>query len=193
MTRSLNGGLLSTFDDNNTDTLSWVTHTARSTLSGVDYVSICVVHGCGEFSSVGATDPLAQRADALQQELGEGPSVDAALGVGVAHCDNVENDLRWRGYGTRSAEMGIRSQTAIELRYSGRTIGVLNLYSTQLGPLEDGVIDAAQVLAQDASTVLRMTQAVDDMAIGVTGWSQGPTGWSRVEREGAAPEAAVAS
>lgn len=163
MTLSPTLGLLSTFDDSHSDTLSWVTHTARNTLARVDYVSIRVVHSPGRTYSIGATDPLADRADALQHELGEGPCIDADLGVDITHANDIARDARWRGYGPRAAEMGIRSQTAIELRSADRTIGVLNLYSTELGPLEDGVLDAARALAHDASVMLQMMWAVDDM------------------------------
>ncbi len=163
--------LPSTFDDSHSDTLSWVTHTARNTLAGVDYVSICVAHSPGRTYSVGATDPLAERADAMQHELGEGPCIDADLGVDIAHSNDIKSDRRWRRYGARAAEMGIRSQTAIELRAAARAIGVLNLYSTQLGPLEDGVVDAARALASEASLMLRMSQAVDDLTTAVPGGS----------------------
>ena len=155
--------LLASSGETSDERLSWITHTARATLAGVDGVSITLVEGRA-LRTIGATDPLVEAADAQQYRLGEGPSIDASLGVPLSHANDVGKDLRWQAYGRAVAELGIHAQTAIPLCAEGRLVGVLNLYSTQPGPLDEGVLEAAMRLANAAGELLWMTRRLDAVA-----------------------------
>lgn len=160
--------LLTSSGDGSADTLSWVTHGIRDTLSGIDFVSICRTTTDGDVATFGATDPLAAHADALQFELGEGPAVVAENGGAHVHSPDVEADERWQAYGGRVTALGIRSQMALELRHANQLIGVLNLYSTQIGPLPDDVVEDAKAYSRRASDALATAQTVGHLAASVT-------------------------
>lgn len=147
-------GLVAALESYGDDTLSWLTYAARAALPGVDYVSISVVMSKGGLTTVGSTDPMAMKADALQYELREGPCFDASSGHPCAHTDEVESDRRWTVYGPLAARLGIRAQAALRLRLAGATLGSLNLYSTRSGSLDDDVMTQARTIATQAAAAL---------------------------------------
>lgn len=155
--------LLASSGETSDERLSWITHTARATLTGVDGVSITLVEGRA-LRTIGATDPLVEAADALQYRLGEGPSIDASLGVPLSHANDIGRDLRWQAYGRAVAGLGFHAQTAVPLYAGGRRVGVLNLYSTRPGPLDEGVLDAALRLAHVAGELIWVRRRLDAVA-----------------------------
>ena len=140
------------------DALSWVTHSTL-TIGGVAFASITVAHSEGQLETVGSTDPLALKVDALQYELLEGPCLDAAYGMALVHSGDVRTDARWPRYGERVGELGIRAQAALAIYDGPRTLGALNLYSTSPDALEPASLVAARRLADQAATAMKITRA----------------------------------
>lgn len=164
MTVTPQPSLLSLLDGSSKDTLSWITCAARDTIPGVDFASISVAHSDGQLETLGATDPLATKADALQYELVEGPCVDAALRTTSSPSDDVGADGRWPRYARRADELGIKAQAAFALRSGNRTIGSLNLYSTSPIRLDDVALDLAQRFADRAAAAMELTRTVDSLS-----------------------------
>lgn len=146
------------------DTLSWITSAARDTIPGVDFASISVAHMDGYLETVGSTDPLALKADALQYELLEGPSVDAALGTPLVQTADIVTDQRWPRYSARAAELGVRGQTGLALHSGKRTLGALNLYSTSSVTLQLTALELASRLATQAASAMELRQTVDGLS-----------------------------
>lgn len=163
MTVTLQPSLLSLLDGSNKDTLSWITCAARDAIPGVDFASISVAHGDGHLETVGATDPLAAKADALQYQLAEGPCVDAALRTPTCQSDDLSVDGRWPRYAERAAELGIRAQATFPLRGGNQTLGSLNLYSTSPNRLDDVSLDLAQRFADRAATAMELARTANSL------------------------------
>ncbi|MBA2574623.1 MAG: GAF and ANTAR domain-containing protein [Nocardioidaceae bacterium] len=153
------------------DTLSWVTHAATNLLEGVDYASIVTLRPGQILGTVTSTDPLALKADLLQAELGEGPMVAVARGDVIAQCADLVTDSSWPAYGAQATQLGLRSQTALQLRRPSGIIGSLNLYSTRIGRLDTYVVEKAKLLGYQAATAVEMTRMTNDLARSVSGGS----------------------
>ncbi len=156
-------GLLSTDNSPGEDALSWLTHSVRAVLSGVDAVSISVLNG-RRLLSVGATDPLVEAADTLQYKRGEGPTIDASRGAWMSSTDDLAATLREQTCGSDTAVPGFRSLTAISLSAQGYHVGALNLYATGPSPLAQHVLDAALDLARVIGDLVALSAAVDAVA-----------------------------
>ncbi len=156
-------GLLSSEASSPDDALSWLTHTIRATLNGVDGVSISLARG-RRLVSVGATDPLVRAADARQYERGEGPVSAAQFGVPISQDDDVADTPPSYTCRRQSNGLGLRSLTSIPLASRGRLAGVLNLYSAQPGPLAADVLDAAVAMAEVAGDLVALNADVDVVA-----------------------------
>ncbi len=161
MTPSPLSSLVTAFGADAGDNLSWVTHAAAGAIPGVDYASISVVGQDNQLSTVGATDPLALKADSLQYELHGGPCTDAALETATVQSYDVVNDPRWPQYGARVAELGLRGQTALTVQAGAQRLGALNLYSTQPGLLSSDQLVLAQAYAAQAATGMLLRRRVE--------------------------------
>lgn len=163
MTPSPLFSLITSFGADAGDNLSWVTHAVAGTIPGVDYASISVLGQDSQLSTVGATDPLALKADSLQSELDGGPCADAALGTAVVQSYDVVNDPRWPQYGARVAELGLRGQTALTVQAGTLRLGSLNLYSTQPGVLSLDQLVLARGYAAQAATGMLLSRRVETL------------------------------
>lgn len=149
------------------DTLSWLTHAVLDAVPGPDYASIGVTHA-GDSATVGATDPLALKADSLQHELGEGPCVAAVSHSAVVQSADVANDSRWPTYAARVAELGIHAQAGLPIRSAGKTLGALNLYATRCGAFDPGDLALAAGYAAQAATAMQLRRRVETLTEAVT-------------------------
>ena len=78
--------------------LTLVTMAACASLRDIDYASVSIRYRSDDFDTLGATDPRALKADALQYEVHEGPCLDALVvaGVGgVVSSGDLTADERW--------------------------------------------------------------------------------------------------
>jgi ANTAR domain len=146
------------------DTLSYVTHAVADCLPSVDYASIAVIGGAGELSTVGATDPLALKADSLQYELNEGPTAAAVSGVQTVQSADVVQDNRWPRYGARVAELGLRGQTSLLLQSGDRPLGALTMYSTSAVILDGEQLLIAEAYAARAASGMLLSRRLETLS-----------------------------
>ena len=100
-------------------------------IPGARWASVTTLdHGC--FRTEASSDPLAERIDAIQYDVGSGPCVDAVLEGGV-FCDRRHHPGRAvaRLRGPAAAATGLRSVMAhrLNLHDESSTIAALNVYS----------------------------------------------------------------
>lgn len=120
-------------------------------------VSLSAIGTPGQ-STIGATDPVAARIEQLQFELGVGPHWDALRsGKPVLVPDLVAQASTWSVFGTAALELGIGALFAFPLAMGAVTVGVVDLYRTAPGPLDDRAVETARSLAgSTAGDVLRI-------------------------------------
>lgn len=118
----------------------------------------------GRFTTEAATGEDAERADALQYEVGSGPCVDAVLDDHVYVTDDVEHDERWPEWGRRAyAETGLRSVLAYRLTLHDESgaIACLNVYSRERSAFGRRDLGTGLVLATHGSLLVTALIAQD--------------------------------
>ncbi len=130
---------------------------------GTRWASVSLLSG-GRFTTPAATGDVAERADALQYEIGHGPCVDAALDDTVYVTADVGSGDRWVPWGQRVAsELGVHSVFAQRLHMMDDSdfIASLNIYSDQRAAFDDHAVGMGLVLATHAALILGETIAND--------------------------------
>jgi transcriptional regulator with GAF, ATPase, and Fis domain len=144
-------------------------HAVEDTLDGVlklavdlapcDVASVSLRHGKGRLETTAASDPVAERAHEIQQEMNEGPCIDVEwTDDGVNVVPDTQDSERWPRWGQRAAELGLSSLLAVRLFASKHTIGALDLYSFERRDYDTDDVLAARVIAARVSAALATAQ-----------------------------------
>jgi len=80
----------------------------------VDHAGITLLRRGGRLETIAATDPLVERLDALQSELGEGTSRDNSWHGEALVAVDLGSDPRWPRWGSKTAELGVACLLAVE-------------------------------------------------------------------------------
>jgi ANTAR domain-containing protein/GAF domain-containing protein len=148
------------------DALDLVVYTTHAIVPGADLVSITIRTSDGQLHTPLETDPVGTELDALQNEFGEGPCLEAAREDGIAytHSRDLANSPDWPRFGPAAADRGylsVLSTALVSGDHSPRLSGAMNIYSRGPGMLGDELTrDRALLLATHASLALAHTEAV---------------------------------
>ncbi|MGN6251001.1 MAG: GAF and ANTAR domain-containing protein [Marmoricola sp.] len=96
-----------------------------------------VVRADHRLTTAGSSSPLAAELDALQHELGEGPSLDVFAGGEVVRCGDTGAEQRWPRWGPVAHERGGRSVCSVQLPGQDGVLGALTLYAGRAGRFDD--------------------------------------------------------
>ncbi len=146
-------------------TLSMTCRLAVEHIPGCEHASVSLLSR-GIMRTAGATSELASRLDELQYSSGEGPCIDAMRGRDVVRVDDLPTDPRWPTFGPAAAEaFGVRSVLAYRLYAGDRTMGALNLYSSQPAAFDGGerTADLGFLFASHAGVALAGAQALEGL------------------------------
>ncbi len=135
-------------------TLDQIVRHAVQMLPRCDYAGISLRRPGGQVDSPAVSDPLVEKADGLQYELGEGPCLDAIWVDDTYVIEDLTTETRWPEWAPRAAELGLRSVLSVRMPAPQGVLGGLNLYSTTAGPYEEDQVDSAHALAAQAGVVL---------------------------------------
>ena len=144
--------------------LSRVVAAAKAVVPGADLASVTMRTSDGGFETPVQTDALAVRLDELQYRFDEGPCVAATrrAGQGLTFDRDVGAGRTWARWGPAAARLRVGSVLAIGLfpaGGNGSRVGALNVYSFEVGGLNERDRDLTLVLAAHASTALAATMA----------------------------------
>ncbi len=143
--------------------LERVVEAARVAVPGADLVSVTLRAG-SDFQTPVQTDPLATRLDEVQYRLDEGPCVESTRtpGLGLTFSGDLGTGREYPRFGPAAAQLGVHSVLAVGLFATVESVprtGALNLYSFQVGGIDELDRDLAVILAAHASTALAATMA----------------------------------
>ncbi len=143
-----------------TETLAQVVDLAVDTIEGCDFAGIFLIENDVVTSPI-HTDPIVDEVDDLQNELGEGPCLDAISHRAIFYGADLSEDDRWPRFGRQATAAGIRSVLALPLPNNGG-FGALNLYARFPGAF--GVVDRAKavILASLAGLALSAARTHED-------------------------------
>jgi len=140
-----------------------VVEAAGAIVPGADVVSVVLRGPDGRLDTVASSHPVAQAADALQDEVGEGPSHTAMHrhGVGASLYRTTDPRAPWPTFGARvAAELGLHAVLSTGMFPGGEPprFGALNFWSWSPEGLESADRDHALVLAAHAATAIAAVQ-----------------------------------
>lgn len=159
------------------DTVAEVVDQARKHL-GADSACVTLLHRGREWETVGSSDETVAEADAWQQQLGEGPCIEAAWRQQVLTVSDLTADGRWPRWSPRAIELGIASILAVEMHTDRARLGALNLYWSSPREFEEDEVATARLFARHSAVALAASRARDTLLIAMdartlTGQAQG--------------------
>jgi anti-sigma regulatory factor (Ser/Thr protein kinase) len=129
---------------------------------GVQAAGIMVGDQRGALRVMASSSEHAHLLELFEVETDEGPCVDCFVtGLPIAAVDLGTPDPRWLRFAERAREAGFRAVFAIPVRLRDEVIGVLNLFATGTGPLDDTAANAARALANVTTVGLLQHRAVE--------------------------------
>ena len=141
--------------------LELVTSLAATATAGSLGAAVTVVDERGARSRA-ASGPVAEQADALQYELGEGPCLTARRTRTVVRIDDTTTDGRWPRWNEAAGRLGVRSVLSAPLTAAGESIGAMKVYCERpanYGPHDEHVM---RLLAAQAAILLVNSQSLQD-------------------------------
>jgi GAF domain-containing protein len=150
---------------------------AVQVVRGAEDASLTLLGPDGKLSTPFFTGSLADKVDAVQYAVGEGPCLDAAnahewtaMVVRDLADPSGDGDTRWPTFRVQGAAAGARSVLSVSLFASSgvglngaqKAVGSLNIYASTPGAFGESERDTALLLALYAGLALAATEAVDD-------------------------------
>jgi len=171
-------------------TLEAIVSTTVSMLSPARYAGLIILSR-GELIPRASTGEPPLLLDRLQQQLGDGPCIDAATHQSVFRIEDTRQDERWPEFSAEAARLNVRSLLCVPLWVDERSLGALSLYADQVAAFTDLHERVTTLLATFAALALAEAQRADQMhdALGnrdVIGQAKGIL----MERHGITAEAA---
>jgi GAF domain-containing protein len=159
------------------DTVDEVIDQARKHLAA-DAACVTLLHAGRQWETVGASDETVAQADGWQQELGEGPCLEAAWDQHLLTVNDLANDARWPRWGPRAMELGIGSILAVEMHTDRGRLGALNLYWSSPRTFDDDEVAFAHLFARHSAVALAAARTHDHLVVAMdartlTGQAQG--------------------
>lgn len=120
----------------------------------------------GDLQVMASTSEESQLVEVLQLEAGAGPCVDCYRTGAVVTIDNIAaQGSRWPLFQSSALSQGFRSLHAVPMRLRSRTIGALNLFGHEVGPLTADDAAIAQAFADVATITLLQERAARESAL----------------------------
>jgi transcriptional regulator with GAF, ATPase, and Fis domain len=136
------------------DLLNGVTRAAVDLVDGAHCADVLLVSESNDFRSLAATRQLAIDVDNIQEQLGEGPCLDAADGDALVRCDDLQDELRWPRFAKGAVAVGVRAMMSFQLYTNDKRKGALNLFGLNSGGFTAKDQAVGAMLATHAATAL---------------------------------------
>ncbi|WP_432547852.1 GAF and ANTAR domain-containing protein [Kineococcus sp. SYSU DK004] len=136
---------------------------AVRTVPGAEHGSISLVHDRRDVRSAAATSDVARGFDRSQQELGQGPCLDAMYVEETVLVDDLRAEDRWPALARRADDLGVRSLLCFQLFVDRGTLGGLNLMAAQPSALSADVREVGGLFAAHAAIALADAQKLEHL------------------------------
>jgi hypothetical protein len=112
-------------------TLRGVTDACVELIAGTHSAAILVITNRDHYESIAATSPVMETLDQAQQQFGEGPCVNAAIGDTVVRCDDLQGDPRWPRFAKSAVAAGVHSMLSFQLFTHDDRVAALNVVGNE--------------------------------------------------------------
>jgi GAF domain-containing protein len=149
--------------------------TAALTMQHVVAASVELVDGCHsaaislatrarDITTAATTDDVAVLADKLQQQLGEGPCIDAVWEEPLVSVPDLAVDPRWPTWGARAVEeLGVRSMLCFQLFTHEDRLGALNLFAREPRSFDGADLDVGLAIAAHAAVAVVDAEKIEHL------------------------------
>ncbi|SDE30392.1 GAF and ANTAR domain-containing protein [Auraticoccus monumenti] len=131
-----------------------------------DQAGISIVHRKGRIETPAASTDAVLRADELQYQLAEGPSLDAIWTQDIVTSEDLRQDPRWPQWAPQvSSHLNLVSMLCVQLFTSTTVVGGINLYSTRSHAFDRDDLDIAGYLAAHVAVAVAESQTEDQLRL----------------------------
>jgi hypothetical protein len=125
-------------------------------LIGIDEAAMSLIDAGESRGTFGASSAGARRLDGLQFSAGEGPCLDAVATMSSVLVDDLQmvGETRWPAFREAADRSGVRAVFAIPVCVGRISLGALDLFRYQPGPISPSQLVAAMAVADAAAQVL---------------------------------------
>jgi len=149
-------------------TLDRAVQLALDNVRGADAAGLTLVHRRRRLESPAWTSDVVDRADRLQEELGEGPCLDAIFEEQVVHAPDLLDEDRWSRWAPRVAEeLDVRSMLCLRLFTHEDTVGALNLYAAEPRAFDAASRDDGLAIAAHVAVAVAAAKKIDQLSTAV--------------------------
>jgi transcriptional regulator with GAF, ATPase, and Fis domain len=148
-------------------TLQRIAERAVQVVPSSDHCGILLRRRRHRVESVASTSTLAEKCDALQVELDEGPCIDAVWDSEAYLTEDTSTETRWPRWAPRVAEHGIGSVLSLRLSTTTDTLGSLNLYAERKEAFSRDDVDLAVIYGLHAANAMSTALLVEGLQTAV--------------------------
>ncbi len=128
-----------------------VTTAAVDLIPAVASADVLEILGPDDYRSFGATSELAEKVSRIQQEVGEGPCLEAASHDSIVRSADLRRESRWPAFAEAAVATGIASLMSFQLYTHDKRRAALNLYGARPDSFSDEEEATAGMLATQAA------------------------------------------
>ncbi|HEY0166516.1 MAG TPA: GAF and ANTAR domain-containing protein [Jatrophihabitans sp.] len=139
---------------NGADPLTVITQGAIDIVPGAELAALVILTGPSRLEACAVTGPLPPQIIALQNEVGEGPCLDAVKQLGVVWVANLATETRWPQFAAGAIPLGVGSMMCTPLMIQDRIYGSLSLASATPDAFDEESQAMAAVFAANITLAL---------------------------------------
>jgi transcriptional regulator with GAF, ATPase, and Fis domain len=147
------------------ETLDRIVQEAITLVPGVEEGSISVVTGREHVVSQAPSSDLPATVDKLQENVGEGPCLEAVYTQRTVRVSDMASESRWPNFARAASDAGVGSMLSFQLYVRGDNLGALNLYATEAGAFDDESEHVGLLFASHAAVAFAAIQKHDKLAL----------------------------
>lgn len=156
--------------EDQTSAMQRIAQAAVEAIEGAEYASVTLVSARGLLTTPVAVGDLARQCDSVQQQLGQGPCLDAAAGTEtVVWVDDMATETRWPEFARAAASLGIAAMVCFTLFVSeDGSFGALNVHSTTPGSFDAQARSLGELFAAHAAVEMASVYENDQIRTALT-------------------------
>ena len=128
---------------------------AVSSVPASERASLTVLGIEERLHTVAASDDVAAQLEAVQFEVGEGPSLVPVEGVQLLHVPDLERDVQWPSFARRAVSLGVCSLLALRMDVESVGRAALAFYAERPHAFDDIDMNVARIVGWVVSTALQ--------------------------------------
>jgi GAF domain-containing protein len=135
---------------------------AQTTLAGTAAAGVTLVDQRGQKTTAGASDEIAERADALQYELEEGPCLTAWAERTLVRVDDLDHDERWPRWARMARPLGVHATLSAPLVAGDTALGAIKVYGERPHAYDAQDEHVLTLFAAQAAVLVANMQTVEN-------------------------------